>query len=43
MGGSSFGVFGSQATAEELAEAGILDREKGIEKRAPGYDRGDFF
>ena len=31
MGGSSFGVFGSQATAEELAEAGILDREKGIE------------
>ena len=30
-GGSSFGVFGSQATAEELAEAGILDREKGIE------------
>lgn len=31
MGGSCFGVFGSQATAEDLAEAGILDQEKGIE------------
>lgn len=31
LGGMYFGGFGSQSTQEELAEQGILDREKGIE------------
>lgn len=31
LAGSDYGVIGSQSTAEELKEQGILDREKGIE------------